>query len=134
VRLYPGNYSIYLEYKKDEAEMASSEAKEQSNKAVKEQKAAIVPTIANETQKAKAEPKAEKKKNTKVSFKEKREYEELEVKIPQLETEKSQVEKTLYHNPPTGHTELKKLSDRLAELNQAIEQSTERWLELAERI
>jgi ATP-binding cassette subfamily F protein uup len=130
VRLYPGNYSIYLEYKKDEAEKGSSNAKEQTNKVVKEQKSSnVIPSVA-ET----AKPKTESKKPSQLSYKEKREYEELEAKIPKLEEEKTQTEKKLYHNPPTGHTELQKLSDRLAELTVAIDKSTERWLELAERL
>jgi ABC transport system ATP-binding/permease protein len=130
VRLYPGNYSIYLEYKKDEAEKGSSNAKEQANKVVKEQKSSnVIPSVAETTK-----PKTESKKPSQLSYKEKREYEELEAKIPKLEEEKTQTEKKLYHNPPTGHTELQKLSDRLAELTVAIDKSTERWLELAERL
>jgi ABC transport system ATP-binding/permease protein len=131
VRLYPGNYSIYLEYKKDEAEKESSDAKEQAaNKAIKEQKSSNIAPSAPETAKSKIEV----KKTSQLSYKEKREYEELEAKIPKLEAEKTQIEKKLYHNPPKGHTELQKLSDRLAELTTAINASTERWLELAERI
>ena len=122
VRLYPGNYSIYLEHKKDEAEQEAN--------GTKEQKSSNVKAVAPEPQ----QPKVEAKKPSKVSFKEKREYEELELKIPQLEAEKTQIEKKLYHNPPSGHTEVQKLSDRLAELNQAIDKSTERWLKLSERI
>jgi ABC transport system ATP-binding/permease protein len=123
VRLYPGNYSIYLEYKKDEAE-------QESNKSSKEQK----PTKSEPSAPEAAKPSVEVKKSSQLSYKEKREYEELETKIPKLETEKTQIEKKIYHNPPKGHTEVQKLSDRLAELNLAIEKSTERWLELAERI
>ena len=122
VRLYPGNYSIYLEHKKDEAEQEAN--------GTKEQKSSNVKAVAPEPQ----QPKVEAKKPSKASFKEKREYEELELKIPQLEAEKTQIEKKLYHNPPSGHTEVQKLSDRLAELNQAIDKSTERWLKLSERI
>ena len=122
VRLYPGNYSIYLEHKKDEEEKEGSKPKEQ--KVSNSQP--FVPEI--------KKPKTESKKPSKASFKEKREYEDLELKIPQLEAEKIQVEKQLYHNPPTGHTEVKKLSDRLAELTKLIEKSTERWLNLSERI
>lgn len=122
VRLYPGNYSIYLEHKKDEAEQEAN--------GTKEQKSSNVKAVAPEPQ----QPKVEAKKPPKVSFKEKREYEDLELKIPQLEAEKTQIEKKLYHNPPSGHTEVQKLSDRLAELNQAIDKSTERWLKLSERI
>ena len=128
IRLYPGNYSIYLEYKKDEAEQETSDAKALSSKGAKDQKsnnsAPFVPDI----------PKIETKKTSQLSYKEKREYEELEAKIPKLEEEKTQTEKKLYHNAPSGHAELQKLSARLAELNQAIEKSTERWLALAERV
>ena len=122
VRLYPGNYSIYLEHKKDEEEQEGNKTKEQ--KVSNSQP--FVPEI--------KKPKTESKKPSKASFKEKREYEDLELKIPQLEAEKIQVEKQLYHNPPTGHTEVQKLSDRLAELTKLIEKSTERWLNLSERI
>ena len=130
VRLYPGNYSIYLEQKKDEIEKEANQGKEQTNKASKNQKSNNLESAPVEVSK----PKSESKKAPKASFKEKREYEELEVKIPQLEAEKVQVEKKLYNNPPNGHSEVQKLSDRLAEINQAIEKSTARWLELADRI
>ena len=126
VRLYPGNYTVYLEYKKEEAERESSELKEQSTK--------IVPVIAEAIEPSKPKPEAKKAPKTQLSYKEKREYEELETKIPKLEDEKAQVEKNIYHNPPSSHIELQKLADRLAELTATINQATDRWLELAERI
>ena len=126
VRLYPGNYTVYLEYKKEEADRESSETKEQSAK--------IVPVIAEAIEPSKPKPEAKKAPKTQLSYKEKREYEELETKIPKLEDEKAQVEKNIYHNPPSSHIELQKLADRLAELTATINQATDRWLELAERI
>ena len=51
----------------------------------------------------------------------------------ELETEKEQLEKILYHNPPSDFTQVQDLSEQLAAMNQEIEQVTERWLELAER-
>lgn len=126
VRLYPGNYTVYLEYKKEEADRESSETKEQSAK--------IVPVIAEAIEPSKPKPEAKKSPKSQLSYKEKREYEELETKIPKLEDEKAQVEKNIYHNPPSSHIELQKLADRLAELTAAINQATDRWLELAERI
>lgn len=123
VRLYPGNYTVYLEYKKEEVE---SETKEQSTK--------IVPVIAEAIEPSKPKPEAKKSPKSQLSYKEKREYEELETKIPKLEDEKAQIERTIYHNPPSSHIELQKLADRLAELTAAINQATDRWLELAERI
>jgi ATP-binding cassette subfamily F protein uup len=121
LRLYPGNYSIYLDYKKEEEEAESKRLLSQ-----------------NKNLKTKAEnsvsPLTSTSKNDKLSFKEKREYEKLEIEIPQMEAEKIQIEKVLYQNPPGGFTEVQKLSNRLAELTHLIEVGTERWLELAERV
>ncbi|MDB9511906.1 ABC-F family ATP-binding cassette domain-containing protein [Kamptonema animale CS-326] len=121
LRLYPGNYSIYLDYKKQEeeteAKLLASQVKDSKQKA---EASVSTSTITG--------------KSGKLSFKEKREYEKLEVEIPQMEAEKAEIEKVLYQNPPGGFTEVQKLSDRLAELTHAIEIGTERWLELAERV
>lgn len=117
LRQYPGNYSIYLDYKKAEEDQANKEAEKPSNSHT---------TTTNSPTPA--------KKSRKLSFKEKREYETLEAQIPQMETEKAKIEHTLFNNPPSGFTEVKKLSDRLAELTHAIETSTERWLELADKV
>jgi ATP-binding cassette subfamily F protein uup len=121
LRLYPGNYSIYLDYKKQEeeaeAKLLASQVKNSQSKSE-----TSVSALTNTS------------KNGKLSFKEKREYEQLEIEIPRMEAEKVQIEKVLYQNPPSGFTEVQKLSDRLAELTQAIEVGTERWLELAERV
>ena len=120
IRQYPGNYSVYLDYK------AAAETEEKEVKKPKE---------VSESKDSK--PKIEIPKSAqsrKLSFKEKREYEELENKIPEMEAEKEAVEKTLYNNAPSDFNELQKLTDKLAELTEAIDSATERWLELAERI
>lgn len=109
VREYPGNYSVYLDFKKDEE----------------------VPIEKPQVEK-KSEPKPASNKPRKLSFKEKRELEALEAQIPQMEEEKSTIEQKLYHNPPAGFSEVQKLSERLAELEEQIETSTIRWMELSE--
>ncbi|MBD2081157.1 ABC-F family ATP-binding cassette domain-containing protein [Leptolyngbya sp. FACHB-17] len=109
VREYPGNYSIYLDYKKDE-EVTVEKAPEPKPIAAK--------SVSN--------------KPRKLSFKEKRELETLETKIPELEAEKAAIEKKLYNNPPAGFTEVQKLSEQLAKLEEQIETSTIRWMELSE--
>lgn len=121
LRLYPGNYSVYLDYKKAE------EAKEIQGQKDKEK---LTRPVESNTSTAKVA----KPKSTKVSFNDKREYEQLETKIPQMEAEKAEIEKILSDNAPSGFAELKKLSDRLAQLTQEIDSATERWLELAERM
>jgi len=120
LRQYPGNYSTYLDYKKaeEEAEPKPSESKIQNLQSK-------IPTPAS--------PQATASKPRKLSYKEKREYEMLEIQIPQMEAEKEEIEKVLYNNSPSGFSEMQQLSNRLAQLSQAIDTATERWLELAER-
>jgi ATP-binding cassette subfamily F protein uup len=109
VREYPGNYSVYLEHKKDEE--------------------IVVEKLAEPKLSA---PKSVSNKPRKLSFKEKRELETLETKIPELETEKSTIEQKLYRNPPSGFSEVQSLSEQLASLEEQIETSTIRWMELSE--
>ncbi|WP_293129033.1 ABC-F family ATP-binding cassette domain-containing protein [Microcoleus sp. bin38.metabat.b11b12b14.051] len=121
LRLYPGNYSVYLDYKKAEE---AKELKAQKDK----EKLARTPESNN------SKAKASTTKSTKVSFNDQREYQQLEAQIPKLEAEKQEIEKILSNNAPSGFAEVKKLSDRLAKLTQDIDRATERWLELAERV
>ncbi|MEG4035467.1 ABC-F family ATP-binding cassette domain-containing protein [Microcoleus sp. S36b_A4] len=122
LRLYPGNYSVYLDYKKAE------EAKEIKGQKEKEK----LTRTAAESNNSKSQSSTQK--STKVSFNDKREYEQLESQIPKMEAEKQEIEKRLSNNAPSGFAEVKKLSDRLAQLTQQIDHATERWLELAERV
>ncbi|MGL5082957.1 MAG: ABC-F family ATP-binding cassette domain-containing protein [Microcoleaceae cyanobacterium] len=122
LRQYPGNYSTYLDYKKAE-EVAAVEA--------------AVTLTEQPKSKSKSQFRSSKSsspsQSRKLSFKEKHEYETLEAKIPEMETQKIDLENTLYQNPPQDFIELQNLSNQLAELSQAIDTATERWLELAER-
>ena len=114
IRQYPGNYSIYLEYRQAE-EAAAKEAESPKPTPAKERK-----------------PASTSNKPRRLSFKEKREFEVLETKIPELEAEKAEIEATLYGNPPDGYTQVRELSERLAQLDREIDEATERWLTLAE--
>jgi ABC transport system ATP-binding/permease protein len=121
LRLYPGNYSVYLDCKKAEEIQEVKVQKEKDKK-----------SIAPESNNSRS--KNQPAKSTKLSFKEKREYEQLESQIPQMEAEKAEIEQILYNNAPSEFEEVKKLSERLAQLSEEIDRSTERWLELAERV
>ncbi|PSB15100.1 ABC transporter ATP-binding protein [Phormidesmis priestleyi ULC007] len=116
IRKYPGNYSVYLDYKKAEEDAGKIDAASQkSAKQIDQPAVATAPTKAR-----------------KLSYKEKREFETLEAQIPQMEAEKADIEKTLHRNPPDGFSAVEKLSARMAELEHTIETATDRWLELAE--
>ena len=120
IKFYPGNYSTYLDYK--EAEDAEKTATEKP---------------AAKTQKNKSEGNGQRKqeksqKPRRLSNWERRELENLETKIPQLEAEKTELENALYNTSSQQYSELQKLSEQVANLEQSIEEATERWLELAE--
>jgi ATP-binding cassette subfamily F protein uup len=121
LRQYPGNYSVYLDYKKSEEEADTTQAIPNAQELKSKSQASV----------SSSPPPL---KPQKLSFNEKREYQTLETQIPAMEAEKEEIEKILYHNPPSGFIEVKALSERLAELSQAIDTATNRWLELAERM
>lgn len=111
VRQYPGNYSAFAEIREREAVETAKQAAEKI----------IKPTVAPKDANA----------PRKLSFKERRELETLEVEIEKAETRKTQIETELGANASDSalvqklYTELQLLSDKL-------EQDVERWSELAE--
>ena len=116
IRQYPGNYSVYLDYKKtEEKELKQKET-------VTKNKTPSTPKSSNTNNKSR-----------RLSNYERREYEQLESKIAEMEIAKEKLEKTLYHNPPNDFSKVQELSEELTALNDQIEHSTERWMELAER-
>ncbi len=127
VRQYPGNYSLYLDVKHAE-EAEEKEAAIQREKTQKGKREAAAPIASQSLPHSNTSASRPRK----LSYKEKRELDLLEGKIPQLEAEKEKIEKTLYGSAPSGYTEVQQLSERLAELEHEINTSTERWLELAE--
>lgn len=112
LRQYPGNYSIYLDYKKAE------EAEKQETP-----KTVIVEKVTS--------PVIETKKRRRLSNWERREFAELEGKIAKLEAEKTALEKKLA-TMAGNYSEVQKLYEEVENLKKNIDLSTERWLELAE--
>lgn len=121
LRQYPGNYSIYLDQKKLE------EAAQQQPANLKDKSKNV------ETEKTTPQAKEpENKKRRRLSNWEKREFEQLEGKIAQLEAEKTAAEKALVNVSAGNYTQVQKLYDQVEALKQAIDVATERWLELAD--
>ena len=112
LRQYPGNYSIYLDYKKAEEAQPQETAK-----------AVIVEKVTS--------PVIETKKRRRLSNWERREFAELEGKIAKLEAEKTALEKKLA-TMAGNYSEVQKLYEQVETLKKNIDVATERWLELAE--
>ena len=109
IRDFPGNYSDYRDWK---------EAKSQKEKEVEK-------SLEEKTARVRLNEKR------KMSFKEKREFEQLEKEIAELETEKALIEAQLCSGT-LSVDELTEKSKRLPEVNDLIDEKTMRWLELSE--
>lgn len=114
IKDFPGNYTQYREWKEVQ-ELIEKEAVQAEK--VKEEKPKV------------EAPKREEKK--KISYKDKREFEELDALIPQLESEKAQLENDL-SSPDLSPEALLAKSNRISELIDEIDEKTLRWLELSE--
>ncbi len=86
----------------------------------------------NVKEKESIEPKTKNNSATKISFKEKQQFTELERDIPLWEEKRVQLE--LQMSQCANHSELIELSNQLAELNSKIEEGTLLWLTLAEKM
>lgn len=109
IRDFPGNYSDYRDWKEAKAQKEKEEEKPQEEKTAR----------------------VRLNDKRKMSFKEKREFEQLEKEIAELEAEKAQIEEILCSGTLTVD-ELTEKSKRLPEMNDLIDEKTMRWLELSE--
>ena len=112
---FPGNYTQYRDYQK----MKSKEEEQQK------------PAKSSNTSGNDAKKDYRNNQKRKLSFKEKREYEELTDKIAQLEEEKQQLEEELCSGN-LSVDELTEKSKRLPILKEELDELEFRWLELAE--
>ena len=112
---FPGNYTQYRDYQK----MKSKEEEQQK------------PAKSSNTNGNDAKKDYRNNQKRKLSFKEKREYEELTDKIAQLEEEKQQLEEELCSGN-LSVDELTEKSKRLPILKEELDELELRWLELAE--
>ena len=112
---FPGNYTQYHDYQK----MKSKEEEQQK------------PAKSSNTSGNDAKKDYRNNQKRKLSFKEKREYEELTDKIAQLEEEKQQLEEELCSGN-LSVDELTEKSKRLPILKEELDELELRWLELAE--
>lgn len=114
VQDFPGNYTDYRLWR---------EMKEEQERLEKEN-----------TKKTQPNPQEDRNANrpkVKMSYKEKREFEELEKEIAQLEEEKKELETLLCSGSLSADDMLKK-SNRIGEIIEALDRKELRWLELSE--
>ena len=116
IKDFPGNYTQYREWKEvqDQLEKETEAARQ----------ARMVPTVEKTSR-------LEKVQKKKLTFKERKEFEALEVEIPLLEAEKAELE-TAMSSGTLSNDELLAKSERIAKVIEEIDEKTMRWLELSE--
>ena len=112
IKDFPGNYTQYREWEKLQPD---------EPKGAKEPKA----------EKSVTQPVNNPQQKRKLSYKEKRELEQLEKDIEALEAEKKQIEEALCGGT-TLVDEITRMSKRLPVLNDELDEKSMRWLELSE--
>jgi ABC transport system ATP-binding/permease protein len=129
-RQYPGNYSVYLDYKRAE-EAAQQEAL--SKEKVKDTSSNNHNSNNDISNKNRLETFPEySTKKRRLSNWEVKEYQGLEDKIAKLEIEKEEVERKMNNAPPGNYSQVQKMYEQIEALKVAIDKATERWMELAE--
>ena len=117
IKDFPGNYTDYREWREAQEQKARNEqaerARQESKKAAPEKRS----TAENSRRR--------------LSFKEKKELEQLETEIAALEEEKKSIETALCSGT-LSVDELTEKSKRLPEVNDLLDEKTLRWLELSE--
>ena len=113
IKDFPGNYTDWRDWREEEKAAAAKAAAEKTAK------------NSQEKQSYRTESKR------KLSFKERKEYETLEVEIMALEEEKTVIEQALCSGT-LGNDELLAKSRRIQDVIALIDEKTMRWLELSE--
>lgn len=117
---FPGNYTIYR----------NKEEEEQQRKAKEESKLKAASKAQKEAA-AKVENKPAQQVKKRLSYNEKREFEQLEKEIPELEKQKTELE-NLLNSGSLPHDELYEKSMELDKIKTLLDEKEFRWLELSE--
>ena len=125
IKDFPGNYTQYREWLK----MGESGDAGKSENAGKSGNADMSGKSGKSSETAKASYRHDDRRR--LSYKEKREMEQLEKDIAALETEQKQIEDALCGSV-TSAEEITRMSKRLSELKDELDEKSMRWLELSE--
>jgi ATP-binding cassette subfamily F protein uup len=122
VRDFPGNYSQYREWQKLDDEQAEFrppgdgyKAQSSTTPAAKPAEASVTPAVAKKQ----------------LSYKEKRELEDLEKEMARLNQEKKEITEKL-NSGAAPFDQLQQMSIRIGEISQLLDDKELRWLELSE--
>ena len=130
IKDFPGNYTQYREWAamqpKESNKKTAAASFSRSSSSSSSTSSTSSTSLTSSTSKNSAAP-----QRRRLSYKEKREFEQLEKEIEALEQEKKQIETALC-GATTSVEEITRLSKRLPEVNDELDEKSMRWLELSE--
>lgn len=118
IKDFPGNYSQYREWK-----VAQEAIRKEEEAAALKKQAAPVDKSHRDVNTAKR----------RLTFKERKEFEELDAEIPRLEAEKKELEEAM-SSGKLSPDELIRQSERISRLIDELDEKSMRWLELSEYV
>ncbi len=132
VRDFPGNYSLYRNWLKEQESIArqtASAARQVAPTPIPEASTANAEDVSLSNQQSQiTNPKSKK-----LSYKEQREFESIEKEIPALEAEKVAITAQM-SSGGLAYDQLQALTARITEVTRLLEEKELRWLELSEGI
>ncbi len=133
---FPGNYTDYREFEDETQQTADNrrQKKDDGRQTTDDRQRTTVETRRTSSEKNNAKHGTSSDNESpkrKLTYKEQKEFESLELEIPELEKEKADIENRLASGTLTTD-EIMFASKRHAELNELIDEKTMRWLELSE--
>jgi ATP-binding cassette subfamily F protein uup len=117
IRDFPGNYSDYKESLELQAAEAGTTTKKEAEKARNDKPGKAI---------------SSESPSRKLSFKEKKEFENLETEIAILESRKEALTQQLSNAASASHQQVTAWSEEIAQITALIDEKSMRWLELSE--
>ncbi len=114
---FPSSYTDFLVWRELKAQQEQGER--EAKRSTTQQASTVTPQIKKET-------------SAKLGFKERREFEQIEKELPELEKAKSKLEQEL-SSGTLSVDELTQKSELISQIIEQIDEQTMRWLELSER-
>lgn len=131
IRSYPGDYSAYIEIRDRERAHSEKQAERVASEKSAE-KAAADKAAANRLRSSPEATTPSASSGRKLSYRETKELEQLELRIEKAEARKAEIEDELQRHPDRFET-VAALSVEMGEIEEQLEKDVERWAELAER-
>lgn len=133
IRDYPGNYSSYRLWLKEQESLARQAENKHTKSSANEALPSASTVNAEDVSIKEKKQESQSAKSKKLSYKDQREFDLLEKEIPALEKEREEITSKMT-STSLPYEELQLLTARITEVTSLLEDKEMRWLELSEHV